>query len=207
MSNPLSEPSFTLRFEPAIEGNDRVTMIYPTLRRPDTYQSQGYKFWAVLQDPFCFQLAVRTWSLKMMIRGIPVGEARPVTGRNGNVYVPTRPARCELASTIRNLVIRHVGYLPLTFCGDRKVRARFAFFYPGGINRNRIADTDNLTKFVKDAIEMVGIVSNDAQINDEHAVRVEAGGREEGESYIKETGGIIIVLEHDLVAEDDIEID
>ena len=81
------------------------------------------------------------------------------------------------------------------------------YFYPGNLNRNRIADTDNITKFVKDTIEMVGLVTNDRQINDEHAVRINGGQRVAGDEYIKESGGILIELQHTEVDEGVILID
>ena len=208
MTDPLAEPAFTLRFEDTIEGDNRpITMIYPTIRQATTYIAQGYKFWAVLEDPFSFKVDAESCSLKMMVRGIPVGESRPAPGRNGNIYVPTRPIGAELASTIKNLVMEKLGYLPLSFFGQRQVKAKFMYFYPESINRNRIADTDNITKLVKDAIEMVGLVSNDRQMNDEHAVRIDAGQCVDGDEYIKQTGGIVISLHHTRVDEGDISID
>ena len=208
MTDPLAEPAFTLRFEHAFEGDNRpITKIYPTIRQATTYIAQGYKFWAVLEDPFSFKVDSEACSLMLMVRGVPMGESRPASGRNGNFYVPTRPHRAELASTIKNLVMEKVGFLPLSFSGQRQVRASFMYVYPRNINRTRIADTDNITKFVKDAIEMAGLVTNDRQINEEHAQRVD-GGQEgfAGDDYIKETGGIVVNLQHIRVEEDAITI-
>ena len=208
MTDPLAEPAFTLRLEHAIEGDNRpITKLYPTIRLATTYIAQGYRFWAVLEDPFSFKVDAETCSLKLMVRGIPVGESRPAPGRNGNVYSPTKPIRAELALTIKNLLDEKLGYLPLSFCGQRQVMARFMYFYPGNLNRNRIADTDNITKFVNDAIEMVGLVTNDREINDEHAARIDGGQRVAGDEYIKETGGIVIELQHTKVDEGVITID
>lgn len=119
-----------------------------------------------------------------MVRGIPVDESCPTPSRNDNVLSPMKPIRAELASTIKNLLDEKLGYLPLLFCGQRQVMARFMYFYPGNLNRNRIADTDNITKLVKDAIEMVGLVTNDRQINDEHAARINSGQRVAGDEAI-----------------------
>ena len=197
MSDPLAEPAFTLRSEDTIDRDGQeITLIYPTLRQPDTYRTRGYKFFAVLQDHFAFQTS-ETTSLEFCVRGCPVGESRPAMGRNGNVYVPTRPIRAELASTMKNLMEHpsKFGHVPMSFRGVRAVMARFVFFYPEGINRTRIADTDNITKMVKDAIEMAGLVSNDVHINDEHAVRL-AGQSSPGSfaHHFKQTGGIFISL-------------
>ena len=209
MSDPLAEPAITLRFEDAFEGDHRpITKIYPTIRLATTYIAQGYKFWAVLEDPFSFKVDAEACSMLLMVRGVPMGESRPASGRNGNFYVPTRPHRAELASTIKNLVIEKVGFLPLSFSGQRQVKASFMFIYPRNINRTRIADSDNLTKFVKDAIEMAGLVSNDRHINEDHAVRVDGDeGGFAGDQYIKETGGIVVSLQHTRVQEDAITID
>ncbi len=209
MTDPLAEPAFTLRFEDAFEGDNRpITKIYPTIRLATTYMVRGYKFWAVLEDPFSFKVDAETCSLILMVRGVPMGESRPAAGRNGNFFVPTRPHRAELASTIKNLVMEKVGFLPLSFSGQRQVKATFRYLYPRNINRTRIADTDNITKFVKDAIEMVGLVTNDRQIVEEHALRVDPGQRVfAGDQYIKETGGIIINLQHTRVDEQVITID
>ena len=165
MTDPLAEPALALLREDAIEGPNRfITIIYPTLHLATTYNARGYKFYSVLQDNFNFIVDTETCYLKLMVRGIPMGESRPAPGRNGNVYVPTKPHRAELASTIKNLVMEKVGFLPLSFSGQREVKATFKYFFPRDINRTRIADTDNITKFVKDAIEMAGLVPNKATL-------------------------------------------
>ena len=209
MTDPLAEPALALLREDAIEGPNRlIVIIYPTLHLATTYNARGYKFYAVLQDNFNFIVDTETCFLKFMVRGIPMGESRPAPGRNGNVYVPTKPHRAELASTIKNLLDDRLGYLPLSFCGQREVKATFKYFFPRDINRTRIADTDNITKFVKDAIEMVGLVTNDRHINEEHARRIEFGQRGfVGDEYIQATGGIVIELKHTKVDEGVITID
>ena len=203
MTDPLAEPALALLREDAIEGPNRlITIIYPTLHLATTYNGRGYKFYAVLQDNFNFIVDTETCFLKLMVRGIPMGESRPAPGRNGNVYVPTKPHRAELASTIKNLVMEKVGFLPLSFSGQREVKATFKYFFPKDINRTRIADTDNITKFVKDAIEMAGLVTNDRHINEEHARRIEFGQSGfVGDEFIKATGGIVIELKHTKVDE------
>ena len=209
MTDPLAEPALALLREDAIEGPNRlITIIYPTLHLATTYNARGYKFYSVLQDNFNFIVDTETCYLKLMVRGIPIGESRPAPGRNGNVYVPTKPHRAELASTIKNLVMEKVGFLPLSFSGQREVKATFKYFFPKDINRTRIADTDNITKFVKDAIEMAGLVTNDRHINEEHARRIEFGQSGfVGDEYIKATGGIVIELKHTKVDEGVILID
>ena len=209
MTDPLAEPAVTLRFADAVEGDNRlITIGYPTLHLATTYIARGYKFYFVLEDQFTFKVDAKTCYLKLMVRGVPMGESRPAPGRNGNVYVPTKPHRAELASTIKNLLDDRLGYLPLSFCGQREVKATFQYFFPRGINRTRIADTDNITKFVKDAIEMAGLVTNDRHINEEHARRIEFGQNGfVGDEYIKATGGIVIELKHTKVDEGAITID
>ena len=210
MTDPLAEPAaLTLRFAEAWEGDHRaITIGYPTLHLATTYNVRGYKFYFVLEDPFTLKVDAETCYLKLMVRGVPMGESRPAPGRNGTFYVPTKPHRAELASTIKNLVMEKVGFLPLSFSGQREVKATFKYFYPRTINRTRIADTDNITKFVKDAIEMAGLVTNDRHINEEHARRIEFGQSGfVGDEYIKATGGIVIELQHKRVDEGAITID
>ncbi len=191
----LTEPELTLLSGTVLdEDGNETTAIYPTLRTPETYRRNGYRFHARLQDPFEWRNDEKMLGLMMMIRGRPIPEARPATGRNGNVFVPTRGARLELASTIRNLLFEEFHHHPQEFRSHRAIKMFATFAYPSGTNSNSVGDVDNLTKFTKDALEAAGVIANDRDIETDCCDRVvdhPAGSMTE---MLATTGGIIIIL-------------
>ena len=191
----FNEPELTILSGTVFDENgSEQTTIYPTLNTPDRYRRNGYRFSAVLQDPFKFVANENELGLMMMIRGRPIPEARPAIGRNGNVYVPTRAARLELSSTIRNLLFAQLCCHPEELRGERTVWMTLIFAYPAGTNLNSVGDFDNLTKFATDAIEAAGIVSNDRQIRGgviDRVVDHPAGSMTE---KLAGTGGYIFIL-------------
>ena len=175
----------------------RQSLILPTLKKPGTYLKRGSRFFVDAQDPFVFDANQKY--LQFSVRGIPKPQGRSAPMRYGNMVSTSKGDQNELASLIKNVMSRKIGRMPKCFFDDSDTVVRCIYAFPSreGQKTSALPDIDNLEKFLFDAFQTSGLISDDKNIRGMvHGKKCEhpVGSKTE---KLAGTGGYFIVVKHD----------
>ena len=146
-------------------GGDQSTTVFPSNR---THSHSPFYFTADTADACYFNANIG--ELGFVVRGNPKAQGRTNTNRlSGQRYNKSIPFQKQFASVAQNLLDLSLGSVPSHFQNAKRIRVDLTFVFRNTNNPNSslttVGDTDNLVKFVYDALDNLALFQDDSTIS------------------------------------------
>jgi len=146
-------------------GGGQSTTVFPSNR---AHSRPPFYFTADTDDACYFNAEIG--ELGFTVRGNPKAQGRTNTNRtSGQRYNHSIPFQKQFASVVQNLLDLSLGSVPSHFQNAERIRMDLTFVFRNTHNPNSslvtVGDTDNLVKFVYDALDYLSLFRDDSTIS------------------------------------------